>query len=70
MTEKERNGALPLKVRPFPNKYVTGAGAWCTGPCFTSGTCCEQYTLCPVTADLAETSPATAPPARRLEAIA
>ena len=69
MMQKGRNGALPLKVRPFPYKYVAGAGSWCSGPCFTSGTCCGEYTMCEVTADLAETSPATAP-ARRLEAIA
>jgi hypothetical protein len=67
--QKRENGALPLEVRPSPNKYVTGAGTRCSGPCFTSGTCCGEYTLCEVTADLAETSPATAP-ARRLEAIA
>ncbi len=66
--QKGENGAVPHEVRPFPNKYVTDAGSWCTGPCFTSGTCCGEYTICPATADLAETSPATAP-AHRLEAI-
>lgn len=69
MTEKRKNGALPHKFRPFPNKYIAGGGTRCTGPCFTAGTCCGGYTLCEVTADLAETSPATAP-ARRLEVLA
>ena len=69
MIEKRENGALPLKVRPFPNKYIAGGVTRCTGACFTAGTCCGLYTICEVTADLAETSPATAP-ARRLEAIA
>jgi len=69
VTEKGEKGALPPKYTPSAIKYVTGAGAWCTGPCFTAGTCCGEYTLCPATADLAEASPATAP-GPRLEAIA
>lgn len=69
MSEKGENGAVPLIVRPFPNKYVTDAGSWCTGTCFTAGTVCGEFTICEGTAHLAETSPATAP-ARRPEAIA
>lgn len=67
--QKERNGAVPRIVSPPPNKYVTGAGTRCIGPCFSDGTVCGEYTICPATVDQAETSPATLP-GRRLEAIA
>lgn len=67
--QKERNGALPRIVSPLPNKYVTDPAPWCTGPCFSDGTVCGEYTICPATVDQAEASPATLP-ARRLEAIA